>query len=687
MRTEESLSTRRALQVQLLIWAGFVVLLYYIHDQTWLEDFGRDIPMVARALWVHVVAKALWVIGFWIVGYSAGRAVLDLLRVSSRLEGVIDDVLYSTATGWGVVGIGAFILGSLGILNWPVHVGLSVLLVALFHRRLIALRHRLARELGGGEFAHVELFLLLTIVAVALWGLGLYFLPEYGTEALGGYLYTARLYMEEGRISFHPEIGFINFPQTVQMWFMESMMVIPGGAGGLTMGLCHLLATLGVFALSRRFFGRGPALIASLMYLLMSETYIKSTVSYPDQGLILMVILGFYGFLTYLEKPSRQAAVLAGLMFGFASGISYVALVIVLVVAVVGIGWTLASRRRFAALMHDAWPGVIAFLVVCAPWSIRNIYWFGNPLFPLFTDLFPGGRSMYAAFVDDMAVDLGTMLRELGTNTGRSALGFIVLPYTIAFAPYGSETAGVGGVGPWTLVALPFAILLRRFPKVLWAMLALIVLTFAWWWFVEGALLLPTVLPVFGLCTAMSGFILWHSLSLENVRVKGILGWMIMGVAFAALVSFFSGSVTPASVRGKMPLFANSRQQFVTQLLPGLAEIDELNDRFELQGVGDQVRVYGLYADEYRWFADFSIIGNRFGYADYADYMNHTSSAADLYGWLKGYDIDYLLINAARARSQLGDAVANAVPTWFPDWQFYFERLSSENRIYVFRLK
>ena len=687
MQSDESAGIRRSLQVQLVIWAGFVILLYYVHSFNWMDNLWAYMPIIGKSLWYVIFSKVLWALGFMVVGYGVGRAVLDLTRISENLDSLAEDIVFSIATGWGIIGMGAFFLGSLGFLSPALHVGLGIVLTAATYRQFIRLYDRVRSIWGRADLSAVEWILLATIFTIGLWGLGLAFLPEYGIDALNSHLPAPATYIQEGRISFHPEINFNNFPQTVEMWFMESLLLMPEGAGALLMGICHLLTALAIFALTRRFFGRGPALSAALIYLLMKKVYRMATVAFIDQGLILMLVLGMFALIIYLEKPSRSRALLTGLMFGFACGIKYSAFITVILAAIIAIAYILWTKQNFLKFLIDFALAGLVLLVVCSPWYIRNIVWFHNPFFPFYSSVFPSNGGVYQELAHDLQIDHRRMLHMFSPENARDPIAFILMPFTIAFKQYGPYDAEVGAIGPWTLITLPLVIFLKRWPKIIWAMLGLIFATFAWWWFVEGMIMLRYMLPIFSISAVVSGFFLWEGLRLDKLEIRSIYSWMAGAIVFSILVGFFMTVVTPDEVRKQMPLFPAKRNDFVQQLFPAMPVFDALNQMFEEAEVSDEVRVYGYACEQYRWRADFTLVGNQVGYADYSDYMSRVSNPGALYAWLRQYNIHYLVVNLPYAYMHSGEGAQNALPTNYPGWDTYFEEINSEFYVYVYRLK
>ena len=692
MQSAQTITARRWIHIQVLIWVAFVILLYYIHDQNWLENFSRDLPAVAESLWIHAVSRILWVAGFFILGYGVGRTVLDILKISSSLENLTDDILFSTAVGWGLIAIGAFVLGILGLLNWILHLALGVLLTGLAWKPIFTIARRLVRSVndrlnGTSKLSGIEILLVLVITAIGLWGLGVNFAPEYSADGLNT-LATSMTYIEEGQITFHPELSLNSLPQTVQMWFMESLMLMPEGAGPLLMGICRLLAALAIFAFVRRFFGRGPALASTLIYLLTNEVYRYATMSTMHEGLNLMLVLSIYAAFIYMEKPSRNVAILMGLMFGFAMGTHYAAIPFVILTAFTLKLYDLIIHRDIRRMSGDLIIGAIAMIAVSFPWYFRNIILFHNPIFPFASSFLPTASGQYADIASDLAVSWFGMNRDLYYETHQSILGFILLPFTFVFSYFNAADSGTAGIsGPWALIVLPLAILLRKIPRLLIAAAGLTVLISAWWWFVEGVFAPGLMLPVYALIAIMAGVVLWNVLGLERVKITGMPGWIAAGLAFAIFVSYFSGVVPPFDIRGKMPLLETSRKTFTRRFFPASPVVEELNEMFREEGIIEHTDVYGFDAEQYRWFADFHLVGSRFGYADYSLYLSHAKSAEELHRWLLDYGIDFVFINPAHISGLPEEAIIDAIPRRLDNWQIYFERIPNESDLHVYRLK
>ncbi|MCX6646011.1 MAG: glycosyltransferase family 39 protein [bacterium] len=702
MRLLESASVRKTIQIVLILWAGYVISLYVIHQSHNLESIPYDLPRIIKYLSLNAFLPALWGILFTITAYGLGRLFLDLIKTSSTLDNLIDDIIFSIATGFGLIGLGTFLLGSIGLLQVWLHVGLGVAIVAVTHRKILNLFRNIKTAWDTeNDLSSLEKFMLVLIGAIIIWGLPSFFFPPYGFDSLNSHLPAPLKYIHDGRIIFHPEINFNNFPETVEMWFLQSLLVLPEGAGSWLMAICHLLTTLTVFAMTRRFFGRGSAMVAVIFYILIEKVFLFATMAFIDQGLTLMIVLGTYAALRYIKEPSRPVAVLVGLMLGFACGIKYSAFITVLLLGLVVIAFEIQGKRNFKRLSIDLGISTGILILVCCVWYIRNWIWFHNPLFPFYPELFPTDGGTYAQYIDDLKIDHTRMLSmfSLGDHAGIPA--FFALPVLLTFDPFSPyDQQGVGVVGPWFLLTFPLIIFLRSIPRVLAAMLAIIVATYGYWYFFEHMLHLRYMMPIFSLQAAFAGMLLWNGLKPDSLEYKSPMQWVALSLILSLLITCFAGIVIPSETARKFPVLPEEKTKYYTDMINSYRVVEDMNEiaREDVGEGGDpsDVRVYGYYMEQTRWFADFTLVGNQIGYADHDSYLSHTSTARELYEWLKSYDIDYLIMNVPYANLQLNLDTALAVPdnktnttqgTIMPDWEQYFEVLDSYYYVYSFKLK
>jgi 4-amino-4-deoxy-L-arabinose transferase-like glycosyltransferase len=153
---------------------------------------------------------------------------------------------------------------------------------------------------------------------------------------------------------------------------------------GLSAGLTFLrvaqaavaaLGTLLVFWLADRMFGRRVAIVAGLVYALDPLLVISSGLLYPEAVAALLVPAVVIAALDASDRDALPRSSLAGALLGILALLRPVALVLVPVVAV----WTaLTVRARPTRRMAHLGALGLAFLLVLAPWTVRNFLVHGS---------------------------------------------------------------------------------------------------------------------------------------------------------------------------------------------------------------------------------------------------------------------------------------------------------------------
>lgn len=122
--------------------------------------------------------------------------------------------------------------------------------------------------------------------------------------------------------------------------------------------------------------------------------------SYADVITAELVLGGWLLLLTAVRTPRAKYVVAAGLILGATSALKLTNSVHALSAAVlllfIPLGWRARSRHIAAFVAALA----VSFLLVCLPWSIRLEQHFGNPLFPLFNQIFRSPQFPVARMLD-----------------------------------------------------------------------------------------------------------------------------------------------------------------------------------------------------------------------------------------------------------------------------------------------
>ena len=222
----------------------------------------------------------------------------------------------------------------------------------------------------------------LLLGAVGLLLLLLSLLPPINYDAHEYHLAVPQGYLEQGGWTAFPGNVFAGFPMNVELLYLWGLS---GGRLASTtvmhtlMALCAALACVG---LAKQLGLRTPSL-AGLLYLGSGLVQGQCLHANIDHGVTLFAAVA-YVTLFASSKNRRGTALLAGIAIGLALGSKYVSLLSVAIpfLAI----WLLHPTRRFAVHELAVLLGVAALGVL--PWLLKNIFLYGNPVYPLLPSLF-----------------------------------------------------------------------------------------------------------------------------------------------------------------------------------------------------------------------------------------------------------------------------------------------------------
>ena len=372
--------------------------------------------------------------------------------------------------------------------------------------------------------------------------LPLLFMPSVDGDVIGYHFRLPQLFVQDGRLSNHPEILYNFWPLHGEMLFTLAL-----GTGGeaAARGVCWLVSATWALAFTSfvsRTSSPRTAVLAVLLVLAIPQFHHQTTLGMVDVFVIFYAQLALGAVERWRETAApatpdgdgrtRGWILLAGLFAGFATAAKWTGGLVPILLA----GLILADRRaggtafRLRALSGFA----AAALAGPMPWWIRNAVLAGNPVWPWFFDLF-GGRYLspdHARLIWDFH------RREFGA-TGSSGLGGLVetVPYLLHDAtPF--------------LVLVPLALLPLR-----------------------GGLSAVRRLAAL----ALSGFLLWHFVSPQFRFLMPLLPWALAAAAHLMRIALARWGRVAFPLLLAVPAFAGYR--WWKHCVPDLREAREVLGR------------------------------------------------------------------------------------------------------------
>jgi len=407
-----------------------------------------------------------------LVALGVGRRMLNAVPFPYLLE----EGLFATAFGLGLLAYATLACGIAGVLNAPALIALLAFGAWYARREIrssVALAVRGLMRWRGSQPTWTELAAIAIGVALLAAELVMVSAPPVGGDQTKYQLVYPRLFAEAGRLVATPW-SFWGYMQYLGNMLYTAAFALRGDVLARLFNVAFgVLCTLAVFATGRRWFGRGVGVWAALLFATMPLTTTLMVRAWVEFALTLYVLLAVVAVMSWRETGSRAWLALGAVMAGFAGGTKLMG---VLAAALLGVLIVVEIlRRQGRAAIVPALRAAIGFgllaAVVASPCYLRNAVATGNPIFPFGYGVF-GGQSWnadaaraldgyYAAYRD-------TQARKRGAAAYASTWETLRFPWDATMAPQSfEETARFAyDVGPFVLAFAPGALLLMRNPRV-----------------------------------------------------------------------------------------------------------------------------------------------------------------------------------------------------------------------------
>lgn len=362
-------------------WAALVTAFYWYRAPAlpWAEIRG-GISSIERP-WAALVphdGAMVKAVAIWIVALLCGRALLMLLGVPR--ERPVETFALSAGLGLLALSQLFFAFAALSLLHLQIVgpiLGSFALLAGYTNRDLLraAPWRRFWRDVAPpGAVGRGS---AIVVALVSCIGLFCALAPEVFYDSLVYHLAVPKLHILEGGLTPMLHNAHEGIPMTVQFFYGVGLLVGDDGvakmlAVGLVLVCCAAL--LAVAGRERRDGGW----LAAAVVVTTPIVLVKLSLTANDIGLATFTLLALLCVGRVAEGGGRRWAVLAGLMVGAALATKYT--VWALLPAVVAL--LIVMRIRMSAVAIVAGTA----LVVLMPWVVKNLVFYGNPIFPIYHD-------------------------------------------------------------------------------------------------------------------------------------------------------------------------------------------------------------------------------------------------------------------------------------------------------------
>lgn len=348
-----------------------------------------------------------------------GRLLLQLVHADQGLT-LLELVVFSVGVGLNLTGTYVLVLGLLGVL----HSNLLVVALAVPAAVSIALGQRIwarrsipsnqtANQADAGRQQDVKnqnpglstkwLWLAAPAgVAIMLGGL----LPPVDFDVREYHLNVPKEFFLEGGISFLPHNAYGNMPLGAEMLALLGMLLREDWWTGALVGKTLLaafapLTAVMLYAAGVRWYGVTTGVVAAVVYLTTPWVAKVATSGLVEAASAFYLFAAVYAAALWWQTPRsatcyRGRLLLVGFLAGSAVAIKYPAALFVMVPLGLFVAFarggseeetTKAGVNAADMLRRVAWFALAASLA-CGMWFAKNVYFTGNPTYPLLANVF-----------------------------------------------------------------------------------------------------------------------------------------------------------------------------------------------------------------------------------------------------------------------------------------------------------
>lgn len=450
------------------LWTFCVLLAFFSHNGRMQDLYSWGafldlLPHVPTILLAGLGWHILQIGALWFLFVCVGNRIVRWLRLTGMTR--VEHLLISAGLGAGTISLVLLGLGIAGLWHpgflrgiFYASVGSCLGIILLNMRR----RHgegsaqqyapAPAQQERPGILQGVALGLILLAVVMNVLATAA---PVTSYDALVYHLALPKLYLLRGQITPTPENLYSGIPFGIQMLYGLTLALANENLAALLLCSFGIVTALTIWVLLRRHASNHAGMLAALFYYLCPLVLYGSWQSGIDLGGGFYLTLALSSLslgLRNSETESRAWPMATGIFLGLAMGVKYTFLPIAAVFVLV-IFW-LRKRSGNTAAMKEAVITATIAAAVFMPWLIKNIFFYGNPLYPFFNNLLgwisPG--DWRGLLVDAHSRNLA---QTFGSVVGWK--GFLSQPWTMS--------VNSRGIDDWPglsfLMFIPWALCLR----------------------------------------------------------------------------------------------------------------------------------------------------------------------------------------------------------------------------------
>ena len=317
--------------------------------------------------------------------------------------------------------------------------------------------------------------LILSLVSMVCAVCVLAWVPPVSRDALTHHLAVPKLYILSGGMVELPAIGFSYFPMNLDLLYLIPLYF----GNDILPKFIHfafgLLTAILIFRYLKKRLNVNYGLLGALVFLSIPVVVKLSITVYVDLGLVFFTTAALVYLFKWHQAPhSNKNLMVSALFCGLALGTKYNGLVTLALLTLFVPFIYLKSREASVSSQLKATGLMAAYFVIAllifSPWVIRNLIWTGNPVFPLYRNVF---STVHVAPSEELPDDIQAVIDRRTKNWNHFAVRRIIykeswneialIPIRIFFQGKDNDPKYFDGkLNPFLLILPIFAFYPRR---------------------------------------------------------------------------------------------------------------------------------------------------------------------------------------------------------------------------------
>jgi hypothetical protein len=549
-----------------------------------LHSLSTAFSMHPLGLWLRRtgVFDVFLISWFAAAAFCLGKRFLRLIGVTPAAGA--EEIAFSIAAGAMLFSWSTFALSLVHGLYRPVAYTLLLIPTAIWGRELkrmpifiwnfLACKAKSLSSAKGIGICFLAVYVILVLEVILVSALG----PSFEYDDLVYHLAGPKNFILAHKLVALPDVPLVFFPKNIEMLHTFGMLLHNDIVSKLLVYLCGCITMLGVYGFMTRFVSRATGMTA-VAILASSPLFIwEMRTAHNDIGLTLFLFAGTYATIVWLRTREVQWFRLACVFLAFSLGAKYWAILALgIVVALVFFTMLLKSRAVKPAFSAALKLGLYSSLGLL-PWGLVNLYYTGNPVFPLLNDIF---RSPYwTSGHTEMA--LGEMFQGGIRITFANLWDLLRLPWEMMIDP---RARFGGNIGPWYVIFIPFLFFFPAMGIELGLLFAAGMLYYTGW-AVSGPWV-RFLLPALPCLAAGAAFAVVKLLKLLSSfrRIAAVLGAVLLSILGMMASPFFEaqgswsryGNSPISTLPIKYLLGEESRNEYLRRFYRGYRAVEYLN--------------------------------------------------------------------------------------------------------------